>query len=378
MLDNDDQLSKSLEKLSPATQKALKAHAFDATWLHAQAQRSRRGQASNTVSGVVEPLSSSDIQSIPEANTPEWKRLKAQGEEALSQGQCALSVLAGGMATRMGGLIKALMPAVDGKSFLDLRLAEQTHLSKRYGKVPPLWLMTSHATHAGIENELGKRLKSPHLALFKQGLSVRLDEEGKVFRTDSGEASLYAPGHGDFAPCLQRSGLLASFVEEGGQYVLATNLDNLGGGLDPVLIGMHLSNPQAVSCEVVDKWAGDRGGIPARLNQRPVILEEFRLSEHFDPASVSVFNVNTFAFDASSLLQLTMNWTYFEVKKQVEGRPATQYERLINEVTFALDTQFIRVPRQGAETRFCPIKDHDELARRQSELHLLANARGML
>ena len=374
----DESLLQSLQQLPLATQEILRKHRFSPDGLVAQAEFSRTGGQSNVVEGELSALSPSDLAQIPEINSPEWSRLRERGEEALSEGRCALSVLAGGMATRMGGVIKALVPASQGRTFLELRLAEQAHLKARYGKAPPLWLMTSHSTHQGIEDFLGDRLNEPTLALFRQGLSVRLNPDRTLFLTKSGEPSLYAPGHGDYPDCIRQSGLLEPFVAEGGQYVMATNLDNLGGGLDPVLVGMHLESECAVTCEVVDKVGADRGGIPARLNGRPVILEEFRLPSDFDPTGVSVFNVNTFAFAAPLLSKLEMQWTYFEVTKQVEERPAIQFERLINEVTFHLDTQYLRVPREGVQSRFLPVKDQAELNARQPDIDALAAARGMI
>jgi UTP--glucose-1-phosphate uridylyltransferase len=122
----------------------------------------------------------------------------------------------------------------------------------------------------------------------------------------------------------------------------------------------------------------DRGGIPARLDDRPVVLEEFRLPEDFDPTTVRVFNTNTFVFDAKALLELDLDWTFFTVTKKVEGKPAIQFERLVGEVTSALDTRFLRVPREGTQSRFLPVKDQAELASRRAELEDICRARGML
>ncbi len=373
----DLSLQKSLQSLPTAARKSLEQHRFSPEWLLTQAKLSREGKRSNLVEGQLSAPLEEEVKNLPAPGSADWERYRQRGEKALQEGKCALAVLAGGMATRMGGVIKALVPAVEGLTFLDLRLREQQALHDKYGKCPPLWLMTSHATHEGIEQALGDRLSSPDLALFRQGLSVRLTEDGDVFLDDAGQPSLHAPGHGDFPDALRSSGLLGEFVASGGEYVLVTNLDNLGGGLDPVLIGMHLESECAVSCEVVDKLGSDRGGIPVRLGDRLVVLEEFRIPSGFDPQSVPVFNVNSFAFDAPALLDLEMEWTYFEVTKKAEGRSAIQYERLINEVTFTLDTQYIRVPRAGSESRFLPVKDHDELAARQTELKALTKARQM-
>ncbi len=315
---------------------------------------------------------------MPEPGTERHRQLTERGENALRSGQCALAILAGGMATRMGGVIKALVPALGDRTFLDLRLAEQASLTEKYGTEPPLWLMTSHATHAGIEEALGSLLGERKIALFRQGLSVRLDQDGQVFRSASGQPSLYSPGHGDFVDCLRRSGLLADFVKNGGKYLLAANLDNLGAGLDPLLIGMHMESEEKVTCETVERGPADKGGVPVRLDGRAVVLEDFRLPTGFDPMSIPVFSINNFGFDARRLLEAELSWTYFEVTKNVEGRRAVQYERLINEVTFGLATQYVRVPRTGSASRFLPVKDHDELALRARELEAVAHARGML
>jgi UTP--glucose-1-phosphate uridylyltransferase len=144
------------------------------------------------------------------------------------------------------------------------------------------------------------------------------------------------------------------------------------------LIGWQLANAAAVGCEVVDKVAGDRGGIPARLDDKLVILEEFRLPEDFDPETVRVFNTNTFHFAARALLELHMNFTYFAVKKQVDDQPVIQFERLLGEVTSTLRTSFVRVPRTGTAARFLPVKDTEELEQRRGEIEAALRARGVL
>jgi UTP--glucose-1-phosphate uridylyltransferase len=156
------------------------------------------------------------------------------------------------------------------------------------------------------------------------------------------------------------------------------NVDNMGGTLDPVAIGFHLAHGKPVTAEVVDKLATDRGGIPVYLDGRLCILEEFRIPPSFDPKTVRVFATNVFYFDAPSLLQLDMNWTYFTVHKKVEDQPVVKFERLVNEVTSSLPTAYLHMPREGAESRFLPVKDHDELAARVPEILAVAHARGII
>jgi len=376
--DGERNLREALTHLPAETQELLREHRFDAELLGSLVERMLRGELSNVVDGKIEPPRDGDVVDPPSPGTPEHASFAAAGKAALENGQCAMVVLAGGMATRMQGVVKALVEALPGRTFLDLRLAEQRHLARTYGATPPLWLMTSNATRNGIEEALGARRDGFHLATFTQGLSVRVTAEGELFRDDDGNASVHAPGHGDLPDALVQSGLLQRFIAGGGRYVLVTNLDNLGGGLDPVLIGMHLALERPVTCEVVDKLGTDRGGIPARVDGRPVVLEEFRIPPGFDPTIVRVFNVNSFAFDAEALAALDFPWTYFRVEKTVGSKKAIQFERLINEVTFQKDTSYVRVPRHGAEARFLPVKDHAELEARRAEISLIAEARGML
>jgi UTP--glucose-1-phosphate uridylyltransferase len=282
------------------------------------------------------------------------------------------------MATRMGGVIKALVDAIPGKSFLELRRAELRAVEKRYGAAPPLWLMTSHSTDAGIREALGSDLDGQRIATFTQHLSLRATPAGDVFFDREGRPSEHAPGHGDLPDALRESGILQAFVARGGKVVLLSNIDNMGGTLDPVTIGFHLDHGKPVTAEVVDKLPTDRGGIPAWVDGTLCILEEFRIPPSFDPSTVRVFATNVFYFDAQALLELDMKWSYFTVNKKVDDQPVVQFERLVNEVTSALPTAYLHLPRTGEGSRFLPVKDNDELKLREPEILAVVRARGIV
>jgi UTP--glucose-1-phosphate uridylyltransferase len=332
----------------------------------------------NHVKAALSPPRESDLGVLPAAGTAEHERLLGLGRAALQSGQVALAVLAGGMATRMGGVVKALVEAVPGHTFLNLRLAEMEAICEQYARRPPLWLMVSTATEEPIRDALGAELDGDQVALFPQLVSLRLTPGGDIFKDAGGRPSEHAPGHGDFPEALQKSGLLQRFVERGGRVVMLTNLDNLGGTLDPLIIGWHLAHGDAVTCEVVDKLASDRGGVPVYVGDRLAVLEEFRIPPSFDPASVRVFATNVFHFDARALAELRIPWSFFRVNKQVDGKDVIQFERLVNEVTSHLPTRYLRVPREGSDSRFLPVKDNEELDRRVPEIQAVARARGML
>lgn len=368
-------LAQQLAQLPADIRATLDACGFDAARLQRLAEPLQSGVAAdNLVKGAITPPAPGDVVVLPEPGTTEYARLEALGSAALERGECALVVLAGGMATRMGGVVKALVEALPGKTFLELRLREVDAIRQRFGARPPLWLMTSHATHDKINQALGARRKADEVATFLQELSLRLTPEGQLFVGADGRPSEHAPGHGDLPDALKRSGLLQRFVAQGGKTVMMTNLDNLGGTLDPAILGFHLSHGLPVTSEVVDKLGSDRGGIPVRVDGKPCVLEEFRIPPSFDPAIVRVFNTNVFHFDARALLELDMPWTFFTVTKKVEGKPAVQFERLVNEVTSVLSTKYLHLPRTGERSRFLPVKDNEELAARMPEIELVARA----
>lgn len=372
-------ISEQLRSLPPENRSRLDAYGFDEDWFVGQVKRlDDEGRRDNRVKGEIEPPYDDDVTDLPERGSETWESLTADGLAELEAGRGALAVLAGGMATRMGGVVKALVEALPGVTFLDLRLAGHRALEERVGRRIPFWLMTSHATDEPIRRALGDRLDGYYIATFPQMVSLRLEPDGGLFFDDEGAPSEHAPGHGDFPDALRRSGLLDRFLEEGGNYVTSANLDNIGATLDPALVALHRRLGGQMTCEIVDKQGTDKGGIPARLDGRRMILEEFRIPDSFDPATVRMFNTNTFHFDAQALGDLDLDWTYFVVEKEVDDRPVIQLERLVNEVAMVLDTRFVRVPRTGAESRFLPVKDTDDLEEKRPALELVARERGMI
>ena len=81
----------------------------------------------------------------------------AAGTEALRAGSIATVVLAGGMATRFGGGVKAVAAAIDGRSFLEVKLGETRRLADALDCTIPEALMTSFATDDAIGAHLAER-----------------------------------------------------------------------------------------------------------------------------------------------------------------------------------------------------------------------------
>ena len=388
-------LRQELANLPTSLRKRLDASGFDPERLLALAAplfARARGEATidrddrNRVEGAVDLPRREDVPDLPAPGTSEHRRLASVGLGAIGRGELALCVMAGGMATRMGGVVKALVEALDSRTFLQLRLAENHFWSRRAGTAVPLWLMTSDATNAPIREALDWHGAGPHVATFTQDLGLRLTREGQLFVGDDGQPSTYAPGHGDLPDALRRSGLLDAFIARGGKYVWIANLDNLGASIDEALLGLFVESGRDVLVEVAPKVSGDRGGIPVWADaddgaggttRRLQVLEEFRLPQGFDAAAVRVFNTNTFLVKAEALAKTNVRYAWFEVEKKVGGRVAVQFERLLQELTAAMPAAYAQIPRDGAASRFLPVKDFDELAKRKVEIRAVAAARGM-
>lgn len=363
------------------TRSLLRRYGFDAETFAMLRGRLRRGEAgaeANRVEGTIRPPEPDDVSRLPPVGSDDRERLKTRGLEAVRAGKVGMVTLAGGMATRFGGVVKAVVDAVDGHSFLELKLEDLRKLAARTEATIPAYLMTSFATHDEV-TRLGREMSTQRVPVeaFPQFISLRVTESGELFRGDDGEPSAYAPGHGDLPAALRRSGLLKSFREGGGELLYMSNVDNLGATLDPAVIGFHLEKGRAITAEVVAKVPGDKGGAPARVDGELQIVEAFRFPGDFDQGAIGVFNTNSFVLDAAALdRDFPLSW--FAVRKKVDGREAVQFERLVGQLTAFLPSAFLQVERSGTDGRFQPVKDPDELEARRPEIRALLEARGVI
>jgi UTP--glucose-1-phosphate uridylyltransferase len=315
-----------------------------------------------------------DFVNLAPRGSAEGEELAGLGRDALARGEVGVVVLAGGMATRFGGIVKAVVHVVANHSFLHLKLADIEGAALSAGGVVPVFLLTSFATC----DEIGKRVQElpasrGRVQILEQSVSMRLADDGKVFRDAAGKPSLCATGHGDLLPTLRASGALTRFRTAGGKLLMISNVDNLAATLDARVIGAHRRGGKSVTVEVVGKEAGDRGGVPLRVGGHLQVVEEFRLPEGFDGSRVPYFNTNTFIIDAEAIdRDFALDW--FLVRRKVDGREVIQAERLLGQVTAFLPTQFLVVQRQGREGRFLPVKDRDELRARMPEIQALVES----
>ncbi|MCC6334668.1 MAG: UTP--glucose-1-phosphate uridylyltransferase [Myxococcales bacterium] len=359
--------------LDAETRRSLALYGFEERALQAFVAR-LAAAPSNAVRGTLTPPSPEDVKPLPALGTKERQALREKGAAAIKRGEVASVILAGGMATRFGGVVKAVVPVLGDRSFLQLKHDDLARLSGD-GVAIPTWVMSSFATHERIEAHVKEKgLSRPPVTVFPQLVSLRLTPEGGLFREADGSLSAYATGHGDLTFALRKSGLLGKFRAAGGKLVVMSNVDNLGATLDPAIIGFHLEHGAQITAEVVRKEKGDKGGAPARLDGVPQIIEGFRFPKDFDQDSIPVFNTNTFVLDAAAI-DRDFELPFYRVEKSVEGKTAIQFERLVGELTAFLPSRFVEVQREGPDGRFLPAKDPEELARRLRMIELVLQSK---
>jgi UTP--glucose-1-phosphate uridylyltransferase len=376
-------------ELDPKTRTLLDAYGFDAEQfdrLRAAMLRGDLSAARNRLQGTIEPAQPSEILPLPPQGSDARKQAHERGLAALRAGEVGCVVLAGGMATRFGGVVKAQVDALPGKSFLSLKIADIRRVAERTGRRVPVYLMSSFATHEKLcELAQAEQSDIAPIDVFPQFISLRVTPDGGLFREDDGEPSPYAPGHGDLSFALRRpprgkpasQSVLARFIQGGGKLLAISNVDNLGATLDPAVIGQHLAAQVAMTIEVGRRTPGEAGGIPARVDGKLQIVEDFRLPESFDRERVPHFNTNTFVLDARAI-DRDFDLTWFLVRKKVSGREAIQFERLCGQLSAFLPCACLEVERSGEDGRFQPVKDPDELERRKPDIERIMRARGVL
>src|SRR5205823_10658231 len=114
-----------LDGLDQDTRRTLEEFSFDEPGFVRLRSRVCDGSISpesNVVRGRIEPTAGEDVVRLPEPGDEGYDDAHAAGLEVLRAGQAASIVLNGGMATRFGGTVKGIVEAVDGKSFLELKL----------------------------------------------------------------------------------------------------------------------------------------------------------------------------------------------------------------------------------------------------------------
>ena len=256
----------------------------------------------DAISPLVDPPSLADL-AVPDD----------QAREALSR--TVILKLNGGLGTSMGmDRAKSLLPVRDGRSFLDLIVAQVLAARAQYGVPLPLLLMDSFRTRSDTLAALAPYGDLPVAGLpqdFLQNQEPKLLTEGLVPVSWPADPTLEwcPPGHGDIYTALLGTGVLEALLEQGFRYAATSNSDNLGAAPNATLAGWFAGSGAPYAAEVCPRTPADlKGGhLAVRRQDGRLILREVAqtapedMAAYLDPDRHRYFHTNNLWFDLAAL-----------------------------------------------------------------------------
>jgi UTP--glucose-1-phosphate uridylyltransferase len=344
----------------------------------------RAGEQGKIPEDAIEP-----VHDVPDVAT--LARHRDAGTAALAK--AVVVKLNGGLGTSMGMTkAKSLLPAKDGLSFLDVIIRQTLHLRRTFGVRLPLILMNSFRTREDSERVLAHypdlRTDVPEDFIQHKVPRILKADLTPVAWPREPEHEWCPPGHGDIYPALATSGLLATLLAHGFEYMFVSNSDNLGAVLDADILGFVAAERVPFVMEVIDRSEADRkGGHLARRKGGGLVLREIAqcpddaLDAFQDVRRHRYFNANNLWVDLRALAAVlertggVLGLPLITNEKPVDpGDPGSakviQLETAMGSAISVFDgARAVRVSR----ARFVPVKTTGDLVTLWSDVYELTD-----
>jgi UDP-N-acetylglucosamine/UDP-N-acetylgalactosamine diphosphorylase len=230
-----------------------------------------------------------EVTRLPQTDGERVNRRRAleAGAEALSQGEVGVIVVAGGSGTRLGyDGPKGTFPIgpVSSASLFQIHAEKILALGRRYGKVPPFYVMTSPENHQATVDFFTAHgsFGLDHVRFFVQGQMPAVDQStGKVLLASRDRVALSPDGHGGTLRALAAPGpgnlpsCLDEMRERGVRSLYYFQVDNpLAQVADPAFLGLHRQAEAEMSFKVVERLSPDEKlGVVVTVDGRPQVIE---------------------------------------------------------------------------------------------------------
>lgn len=270
------------------------------------------------------------------------EKYRKEGEKALSNGEVAFFVVAGGQGSRLGfEHPKGLFPIspILQKSLFQIHAEKVSAFGNLYGFSPEFFIMTSSTNHdetVEFFNKFGKEwIDLNNVHFFKQRDLPSVDMEGNLILSDRLIPFKAPDGHGGALLALKNSGMIDLMKKKGIKYLSYFQVDNpLVNIADPVFLGLHILEKSEVSSKVLPKRSYDeKVGVAAIVDGKPAIIEYSDLSDdlakkrdidgrllfNFGSIAIHIFSVDFIDRITTDKLQLP----YHVAKKKI---PYFEYE----------------------------------------------------
>ena len=276
---------------------------------------------------------------VPLTNPDHLSDVEVSDEAAADAiGKTVIVRLNGGLGTSMGlEAAKTLLEVRDGKTFLDLIVAQVLAARERYGARLPLLLLNSFRTRQDSLAALAAYSELtvgdlPLDILQNQEPKLRADDLTPVGWPDDPSLEWCPPGHGDLYTALLGSGVLDQLIDEGFRYACVSNGDNLGAAPDATLAGWFAESGAPYAAELCRRTVNDKKGghLAVRRSDGQLILRDtaqtapdemdYFTDEHRHP----YFHTNNLWFDLVAVREVLRD------RNGVLGLPLIRNEKTVD------------------------------------------------
>jgi len=210
------------------------------------------------------------------------------GMKAVSDGEVAALLLAGGQGTRLGydgpkGMYDIGLPSEKTLfQFMAERIRKLGQLSGRGDRAVPFYVMTSPLNHEATTEYFAKNDNfGIDVKFFPQGTLPALTPEGKMILEAPTSLAVAPDGNGGIYPALVKHGILDDMKGRGIKYIHAFGVDNaLVKPADPTFVGYCIKRGADCGNKVLWKTSPDeKVGVVATRGGRPCIVEYSDISK---------------------------------------------------------------------------------------------------
>eukprot|EP00760_Papus_ankaliazontas_P027222 PhM_4_TR3220/c0_g1_i1/m.70979/K00972/UAP1; UDP-N-acetylglucosamine/UDP-N-acetylgalactosamine diphosphorylase len=217
----------------------------------------------------------------PAADQKRTESYRCVGGDLIRQSKCAVCILAGGQASRLGvaypkGMV-VLPDLASGLTLFQLQAQKVLRAQKLFGGTIQFLVMTSRATHDDVVGYFHRNgflgLDEGQVHFFTQGMLPCFREDGTILMESKGRVAVAPNGNGGIYHALRDSGVLDKLKAVGTEYVQVYSVDNVLAAIaDPLMYAFTHEQSLDVSAKCTPKTApteavgvfalrGDRWGV---------------------------------------------------------------------------------------------------------------------